>query len=271
MTLPHTTKKQFEILYLIYRFRFINRQQIQTILNHKNHRRIHDWLTDLGDKNSIGRIYSKKMPENTKPAVYYLGKNGRKILKQYFLTEFAGDQTQRDASIAQLAKTYKDSQRTEVFRSSCLALVDCFIAVTKYYDEQQGYDMLFSSRTECATYSLIKKFDAYLSVRKKKGKKKHFVFVYLTHRTPRRFTRYRIVEIIKFLDQEWGYETDQPYPTILVISSNALIRNYAKKVFETKLEYYGNPELTIRLTTLYEFKAHGLDGSIWRQPKVEEY
>ncbi len=276
MTLPHLTKKQFRILILIYNFRFIDRKQIQTILKHKNHRRIHSWLTDLVTKNCIERIYSTKMPENTKPAVYYLGKYGRKHLQKYFTgesTKKSDDEEQKkesnETALYQLTKTYKDSQRTEVFRANCLALVDCYL-VCKRYVTENGYTQEFFPLTGCAKKELFKKFDSYVMIKKKNGRKKSYALIYLTHRTPRRFTRYRIAEIIKFFQQEWDYESDQPYPTILIICSNSPIRNYAKKVFESKLEYYGHPELTIRLATLFDFKKDGLDGNIWIQPKNEE-
>lgn len=280
MALPHLTKKQFRILVLIFNFRFIDRKQIQTILSHKNHRRIHAWLTDLVSKNCIERIYSTKMPENTKPAVYYLGKYGRKHLQKYFIGESTensegkgtgGDEKKErnEAALYQLTKTYKDSQRTEIFRASCLALAECYL-VCKRYITENGYTQGFFTLTGCAQNELYKKFDSFVKIKKKSGREKCYALIYLTHRTPRRFTRYRIAEIIKFFKQEWDYESDQPYPTILVICSNSPIRGYAKKVFESKLEYYDHPELTIHLATLFDFKKEGLDGNIWIQPKTEE-
>src|SRR5258708_25110285 len=131
MTLPSITKKQFEILLLIYRFRYIDRKQIQTILKHKNHRRILAWLNKLVAQHCIGSISSKKMPENTKPTVYYLGKYGRKILQKHFseIVTKEGGKKPDEQALYQLTKTYKDSQRTEVLRLTCLALLDCYITL----------------------------------------------------------------------------------------------------------------------------------------------
>ena len=50
MTIPYITPKQQEIPKLIYKFRFLNRIQIQTLLNHKDKRRINSWLKDLSEK-----------------------------------------------------------------------------------------------------------------------------------------------------------------------------------------------------------------------------
>ena len=40
MKLPKITTKQEEILALLYRYRFLNRIQIQTLMHHKDHKTI---------------------------------------------------------------------------------------------------------------------------------------------------------------------------------------------------------------------------------------
>jgi hypothetical protein len=49
-TLPPLTPKQQEILKLLYKYKFLNRTQIQTLLSHKDKRRIITWLKDLREK-----------------------------------------------------------------------------------------------------------------------------------------------------------------------------------------------------------------------------
>lgn len=70
--LPPITKKQQTILLLISHFRFLDRTQIQKYLKHKDEARSNAWLKDLIEKEYIGRLYTRKFPENTKPAVYYI-------------------------------------------------------------------------------------------------------------------------------------------------------------------------------------------------------
>lgn len=66
MTLKKHTNKQTEILNLIHKYRFLNRIQIQTFLNHKNKKNINTWLNDLNEKKLIKTVGSKtiKPPEN---------------------------------------------------------------------------------------------------------------------------------------------------------------------------------------------------------------
>src|SRR5450830_1672307 len=112
MTLPKITNKQQEILTLIYQFRFLNRVQIQTLLNHKDYKTINQWLKDLTDKEYINRIYSNKPGENMKPAIYYLSLNGIRCLKAL---EF---------SSVQLKKLNREKERSESFISKHILIAD---------------------------------------------------------------------------------------------------------------------------------------------------
>ncbi len=64
---PQTEK----ILILIYQYRFLNRLQIQTILNHKHKNRIIIWLNYKTSEKYLIKEYTKKFPEEL--AVYSLG------------------------------------------------------------------------------------------------------------------------------------------------------------------------------------------------------
>ncbi len=59
MTLPIITAKQQDILKLLYRYRFVDRIQIQALMRHKDKRRIGAWLKDLRDKDYIECIYDE--------------------------------------------------------------------------------------------------------------------------------------------------------------------------------------------------------------------
>ena len=70
MNKNNLTKKQLEILTLLYRFRFLNRSQIQKLLNHKKISRINIWLKDLADKKTNKKsktINKKKEPKRFIP------------------------------------------------------------------------------------------------------------------------------------------------------------------------------------------------------------
>src|SRR5258708_39847145 len=68
--------KDHDILELVYKFRFINRKQIQKIFGYKDPKSVNVLLKELVKHNYLGRIYSNKLLENTKPAIYFLANEG---------------------------------------------------------------------------------------------------------------------------------------------------------------------------------------------------
>ena len=53
--------RQKEILYTLYRFRFLNRIHIQRLLHHKQFNRIIAWLNNLTTTGYIKRYYNPKL------------------------------------------------------------------------------------------------------------------------------------------------------------------------------------------------------------------
>src|SRR2546430_243316 len=104
MKLPKLTTKQQAILKLLYRYRFLNRIQIQTLMHHKDYKTINVWLKDLREKEFVTWIYSTGFMEKSKPAVYYLGINGIRFLK-----------TTDEYPIEELRKRYREDECSESF------------------------------------------------------------------------------------------------------------------------------------------------------------
>ena len=122
--LPETTEKQKEIMDMMWKFRFINRHQIQKVFGYKSPRRLNDWLRDLVEKGYLGRIYSRKLLENTKPSIYYLMNNGI-ILHRY--RQFDYDQ----AEAKDMKKFYDDKKASDIF-------INHNIAVCTLYQQFEG-------------------------------------------------------------------------------------------------------------------------------------
>src|SRR5579859_1360954 len=117
--LPPLTKRQEEILVLIYRFRFINIKQLQRYFKHKDARRINTWLRDLVAKKYLGRIYSHKLLENTKPAIYYLMNNGIIWIRYDVGATYANS---GQLEIRHIKKFYQDRKASEAFINHCVAI-----------------------------------------------------------------------------------------------------------------------------------------------------
>lgn len=128
MNLPTITTKQQVILELLYRYRFLDRMQIQTLMGHTDKRRVISWVKDLRDKQYVEWVYSNDFEKKTKPAIYYLGINGVRYLRstgKYPLTE--------------LRKRYKESYRSEGFISRSIFLADISIELGRKSSESKRY------------------------------------------------------------------------------------------------------------------------------------
>jgi hypothetical protein len=71
LKLPKITNKQTALFHYLYKFYFLNTNQFQKLLNHKQPQTVQKWLKDLNDKKIIGRNYSNKLGDNTMMAIYY--------------------------------------------------------------------------------------------------------------------------------------------------------------------------------------------------------
>jgi hypothetical protein len=121
------TKRQQDILMLVYLFRFLNRTQIQTLLRHKDKKTINMWLRDLKEKNYLEWSYSKKFIENTKPAVYFSGLGAVRYLK-----------TRSDVNENSVRSLYRDGSRSQDFRTRKLMAAE----VAAWCSQREGYDYL---------------------------------------------------------------------------------------------------------------------------------
>ena len=81
------TKKQKDILYYLYKFYFLNTNQLQKLCHHKKPQTVQKWLKDLKDKKyiNIHKIKENKFIIKTEPSIYYLTKLARQKLKNNVL------------------------------------------------------------------------------------------------------------------------------------------------------------------------------------------
>jgi hypothetical protein len=269
MTHKITTKQQ-EILKLLYKYKFLDRKQIQAFLNHKYHKRINDWLKDLTQKEHLNRIYSNKFGENTKPAIYYLGLNGIRFLK-----------TQDDCSTEVLRKFYRMKDRSNDYIEKSLLVGKIVLDLNAAANHSQepseenalsysvatstdlaNPDYRFNFITECKPDLLIKRLK-----NKKTGKRTksdYFLFAIIAPTLPRYSIRKQVKDFIELYD---GYEWDDiggTFPTIMIVCPNLSILIYTKRMTKRLLEDEDNPDdLHIQLTTTDKIKEHGVTGEIW--------
>ena len=224
--MENITPKQLQILILLYRFRFLNRTQIQQFLNHKDPRRINIWLKDLTTKKILGQNYSTKLKENTKPAVYYLASKSRKILLE-----------QPDINEKLVNRAYRN-------RDSSQKLIDHSIFVASLYflireeTKTKKSVLHFFTKTDLVTHYYLpyNRPDAYIAIEKENTTKRYFLEV-IDEGTPRFMLRKKILQYIEYFDENtWKKRTLHKNPSLLFICPNQNIKDFLNKYIAQVLE-----------------------------------
>lgn len=214
MNINNITKKQLEILNLLYRFRFLNRSQIQKLLNHKKISQINIWLKDLYDKKIIGRNYSNRLGDNIKPAIYYLKTKSKNYLK---------DQTEKDTKL--MKRIYGEKNRSQKFINHCLLSADFYLDLKK---SSLSEEIFFYTKIDLLNhdYLPLNHPDAYVATKKSKKNKRYFLEI-IDEDTPRFIIRAKIKQYLEYYNaQTWQDNTNHPFPKILILCPNDLIKKY---------------------------------------------
>ena len=219
------TPKQLEILILLYRFRFLNRIQVQTLLNHKNKRRINEWLKDLTNKKIIGRHFTNKLKENTKPAIYFITSKSRQFLQEQASVD--------PKSLNQ--RIYRENSRSQRFIDHCLTLADFYLNLLQEIKDEKLH---FYTKTDLATHYYLpyNRPDAYIAKEKGKERKRYFLEI-IDEGIPRFIIRKRIEQFIDYYDSnKWQETTGHPFPVILMLCPNDQIKDFLHKYISQKME-----------------------------------
>ncbi len=265
------TQKQKEILQYLYQYRFLNRIQIQSFLNHQYHQRINDWLKDLREKEYVNRIYSTKFGENTKPAIYSLRLEGIRFLK-----------TQTNCPSEILKKLYRDKDRSENFINQCLLIADIVLNLRNYGVQSKGKETELSYAAATAVnlansannFNFLAELNTDLLLKKETKKKtdnkttiSYFLFTIISPTLPRYSIRKRLKDFLGFYSEgEWADHEDKPFPAIMIVCPTLATLIYAKRRTRGLLKEEDNPEdLSIQFTTVDQIKKHGVTGEIWEK------
>jgi len=262
MTIPYITPKQQEIPKLIYKFRFLNRLQIQTLLNHNYHKRIIDWLNDLSEKGYLEKLpKDNTFEQKSKPTIYSIGINGIRFLG-----------IQDDCSEEIIKKLYKDKNRSDDFINQCMLLADIYLSLTKkdvnnnktIYEITTNSDLVNSN----SYFYFLKELSPdliYKETKKVKSRSSHtFNLLTIFEETLPRYSVRKILRnyFIFYQSSEWENETGKTFPIVLFICPTKSDLIYAKRYTKKLLQDYQNPtDLHIQFTIADEIKKFGVTSS----------
>ena len=284
--LPVIEEKQKEIVYLVFKFRFINRKQIQKLFGHKDPSRINKWLKDLVEKKYLGRIYSHKLLENTKPAIYYLNNNGI-IWSRYEGMEWRHDD---GIELKYLKKFYEDKHASESFINHCITMFDIYLQFkdAEKLNKNLAYD--FETKTENwietqrsrhyrGDFNDVKEYIPDASVEKivetedKITTDLYFIILFDSH-VPRYAMRYKVDQYIKCHEENDGKRIPGltiEFPTLLLIFPTQQKANQIGKYIKKQLDRSFVVNMNIQLTTYQKVIIEGVFGGekTWKIIKAE--
>ncbi|HUQ85366.1 MAG TPA: replication-relaxation family protein [Candidatus Limnocylindrales bacterium] len=262
--IPNITNKQQEITTLIPRYRFLNRQHIQSLLNHKDEARINNWLKDLTEKKYIKRIYDNTIiGKNRISAIYTLDNNGIRYIKAKgkYDTNF-------------IHKLYWDKTRSDSFIQHCLLIsrICCELERKNNDTVTRTYSTESDICNEDSDFKFLKNSDLSVDIcfsKKEKGKKiQYFLLTIFDEKLPYYRIRKRIRAYKDFYySNEWENHINSPFPMIFFVGGTKERMIYAKRYTKRILEEDNTDELSIMFATAEDVIANGVTGSIWESIK----
>ncbi len=256
--LPLLTNKQQEILTLLYRFRFLNRIQLQELLNHAYHNRINAWLRNLLENEYIKTYHTTGYSNNTLPRVYSLGIAGITWLKK-----------QKGYSTNQLKNLYREDVRSYAFVKRCVFLADMYLDLLK----QNIKDTTFSpfTKSDLSHQSFFIRFsngcipDLYIHKQQETIATEYLIEL-IDENVPRYKIRKKLRAYISlYFSNNWENAMKTPFPHILIICPTAELYRYIKAYIRSVLKEHDAKDLTFRLANSNDVSVQGVTAEIWEE------
>lgn len=196
-------QRQTDILVLLYRYRFLNRQNIQQLLNHKSHSKVSVWLSDLVSSKLLRKYQTGK----TATAFYSLGNEGRKWLIKNKLVKRP----------KLLDRIWQEAGYSSTFREKCAFLADIYLELS----DRLGGALRFWTKTDLSgiEHVIVPGPDAYFVVDGQSEADRFFVEIPSTPRTKNltdqieRYAEY-------FFSNDWQDNVSKEFPTVIILCSN---------------------------------------------------
>lgn len=251
------TPKLQEIISLIYRFRFINRIQLQEILEHKDPSRINKWIAVLTKNDYVGRIYEPIQGKNKIPSIYYLKKKGIGYIRKV-----------KHLNNPYINKLYREDIISLTTKNHSLKAVDFYLYLKRFAKEKSAH-LEYYTKADLAEknyFSEIKP-DAYFSFETAKGKRSCFVEIDLE--TESKSTARRKMQ--KYIDYYESHDwTNKTFPIIATVSLTSTRTDILNQETKNVLKENDYPQILCKFSTFSSIEKSGLESHIWILALKEE-
>lgn len=244
MKYPDISDKQKEINLLLFRFRILTLKQTQLLLNHKDHKTIRIWLTNLLNNNFIGKHEGKRLPGGNIAAVFYLDKNGLRFLND-----------QSDIEISYLKKMRDEGDKKQPFIDQCYFIVNAYINLSKR-SKKELFTLKFYTPNDFPKKAKIRQLKpSFAYAIEKNSKRDQYCCEYIHATTPRWVLFSKIDSYINYFLTD---QTSSPMHIKFVCQSDKRF-NQAKKYLKDQPEE-DRENLDIQIITCNEMQTKFLEG-----------
>src|SRR3989344_170444 len=228
MELPKITNKQLTLLLYLYKFYYLNTNQLQKLFKHKNPKRIQTWLQDLVKKGYIRyRDFDrKKFINKTRPAIYTLTKLARKKLK-----------SNPKCELQTLHRVYQEEGNSIAFVYRQVFLADIFLNMQLQLEKDEK--LHFSTKANLVGFEYFPNPipDAYIAVKSPKKTKRYFLYL-LEEKIPMKKFEAKIHKLADYADNnEWAEYSKDKLPAFLIICPHETrkrqVNNLIKEAFSS--------------------------------------
>lgn len=240
------TRKEKEILNNLYRFHYLNRNQIQTLLNHKKFNRIISWLNELTKQRYIARYFNRKFAGT--PAIYCLDIHARK--------EMMGE---KGINETLLNSVYQHKRNSDKFRKHCMFLADIYLSLTKFVKNNKAKLSFYTKADLYKTqYLIYPSPDSYFAIEDRNKKtKRYFIDIFDTSKNLK-WAHKRIIQYFDYYDEEtWQDNTDKPFPEIVLVCADEDDRKDLDKFIKKQMNYRIS-DIYFYLSTWDEIQSSGM-------------
>lgn len=237
---PKLKDRQLEILMLLYRFRFLNRIQIQQLLNHKNHTLVIHWLNELKEQKYIVSFFKKEL--GNIPTVYCLGTKARKVL--------IGKDGIKDKL---LKRVYQEKKSSQAFKNHCMTVADIYLSLIKL-TQTNNAKLTFYTTVDLADikYLPLPHPDSFFSIKQKEMIKRYFLDIFNTG-VSNKWIYKRIKQYFKYYDENyWQDHNQNPFPEIIFVYYDLKTKKEMERIIRRNLEE--EPSLLFSLVMFNDIK-----------------
>jgi hypothetical protein len=152
-----------------------------------------------------------------------------------------------------LKRVYREKIRSQKLIDHCILLADFYLDLIRTTTDEKIH---FFTKTDLSTHDYLpfNHPDAYIAREKGKIIKRYFLEI-IDEGTPRFMIRKKIEQYIEYYDAKtWQERTGHPFPTILFLCPNDMIKDFLRKHLAQVMEEEAQAKIDFYLSTANPIK-----------------